>query len=125
MPQAGPTPVPEHWPTWVTVAPVHPSNWTTVEQAEDALKRCYFDLENDGKPNIYGVVVTYDPFEVETVLDDAVFISGFPHRYTLPKGLPPGAGDIWAWGNRQGCWEGVPGGHAYRQAATWTPKWAD
>ena len=92
-------------PTWVTEAPVKPSEWTTVTQAKDALRLCYYELLTlDRYRSSFETLPRPSPEDVEMTLAWAVFNNGWAGQWWVetPDGLPPGTEDIWTYGYGQG-----------------------
>ena len=114
-------------PTWVTEAPVRPSEWTTVAHAKDALRLCYYELlALDRYRGFFETLPRPSPEDVEETLAWAVFNNGWAGQWWVekPDGLPPGTEDIWSYGYGQGCWVGVDG-LAYLSISEpkWDPQW--
>ena len=114
----------QDWSAWVTSAPVKPPDWTTVAQAKDALRLCYYELLALDR---YRSADEYrprpSPDDVEELLAWAVFDNGWANSWTKPDGLLPGTEDIWGYGHSLACWAGVPGGWQAREAPLWNPQW--
>ena len=123
---ATPTPFPWDLPEWAIIAPVKPSEWTTVDEAKDALRRCYYELralDRYIEPSKYYTPKASSPGDVEESLAWSVFDNGWENSWTKPEGLPPGTHDIWAFGHANECWAGVPGGNQYSAEPLWDPEW--
>ena len=112
-------------PVWVTAAPVKPDDWTTVAQAKDALRLCYYELLTlDRYRSFFESRPRPSPEDVEQTLAWAVFNNGWAYLWEKPDGLPPGTEDVWAYGYTQSCWVGVDGmAWLYMSEPIWDPRW--
>ena len=115
-------------PAWVTAAPVRPDDWTTVTQAKDALRLCYYELLTlDRYRSFFETLPRPSPEDVEQTLTWAVFNNGWTNTNLWwrekPVGLPPGSEDIWTYGYEKSCWVGVDGEAWITREPTWNPQW--
>ena len=113
-------------PTWVRTLPIRPSDWTSVEQAKNALRLCNLDLHSSERyGNVYGYRKGYNasPEWVDRYLNEVVFKRGWDNAWAVPVSVPGGAEDIWAFGYSMGCWDG-PQKFPLREKPIWSPYWA-